>query len=961
MAISSLCLFLLFSLFLGQGVVELEASHHVYQNLQTSESTSESQPYRTGYHFQPPKNWMNDPNGPMIYKGIYHLFYQYNPKGAVWGNIVWAHSTSTDLINWTPHAAAIYPSQKSDVNGCWSGSATILPGGKPAILYTGIDPNNTQVQNLAVPKNLSDPFLIEWVKSPKNPLMAPTAMNQINVSSFRDPTTAWLGPDKKWRVIIGSKINHKGLAILYSSKNFVEWTQAKLPLHSAEGTGMWECPDFFPVATEGVYGVETSKLGSSIKHVLKVSLDDTKHEYYTIGTYDISADKYVPDKGQVDSDSGLRYDYGKFYASKTFFDSLAQRRILWGWINESSSVEHDIKKGWSGVQADIEASFKIPGFEKAEVLDPSWTNPQLLCSQKGASVKGALGPFGFLVLSSKSLEEYTAVFFRIFKGHGKYVVLMCSDQSRSSLDADNDKTTYGAFVDVDPVHESLSLRSLIDHSIVESFGGGGKACITARVYPTLAIDHEAHLYAFNYGTEKINLTNLSAWSLKKAQINQAYRTGYHFQPPKNWINVFYLLFSGFLSVGPAVIVAWTNADPNGVMIHKGIYHLFYQYNPKGVVWGNIVWAHSTSEDLINWISHEPAIFPSQKSDINGCWSGSATILPGDKPAILYTGIDPDKKQVQNLAFPKNLSDPYLKEWEKFPKQPTYGTQLQKWSEDFITWSEAKRPLHSGKRTGMWECPDFYPVAVDNFTGLDTSTLGEKVKHVLKVSLDNYKHDYYTIGHYNYKTDKYVPDKGSIEGDKGLKYDYGKFYASKTFFDSAKNRRVLWGWINESSSVEDDVKKGWSGIQAIPRIVWLDKSGKQLMQWPVTELETLRDTKVNLENKSLDAGSFHEVTGITAAQADIDISFEISDINKAETTYGAFVNVDPVSEKISLRSLIDHSIVASFGGGGKSCITARVYPTLAVEDKAHLYVFNNGSEAVKIVSLNAWSMKDAQIN
>ncbi|XP_031263681.1 beta-fructofuranosidase, insoluble isoenzyme CWINV1-like isoform X2 [Pistacia vera] len=531
--------------------------------------------------------------------------------------------------------------------------------------------------------------------------------------------------------------------------------------------------------------------------------------------------------------------------------------------------------------------------------------------------------------------------------------------------------------------------------------------------------------------------------------DQAYRTGYHFQPPKNWIN--------------------------GVMIHKGIYHLFYQYNPKGVVWGNIVWAHSTSEDLINWISHEPAIFPSQKSDINGCWSGSATILPGDKPAILYTGIDPDKKQVQNLAFPKNLSDPYLKEWEKFPNNPLMapnsknginassfrdpstawqgpdkawrvvigsknndlGLAILYRSEDFITWSEAKRPLHSGKRTGMWECPDFYPVAVDNFTGLDTSTLGEKVKHVLKVSLDNYKHDYYTIGHYNYKTDKYVPDKGSIEGDKGLKYDYGKFYASKTFFDSAKNRRVLWGWINESSSVEDDVKKGWSGIQAIPRIVWLDKSGKQLMQWPVAELETLRDTKVNLENKSLDAGSFHEVTGITAAQADIDISFEITDINKAEvlhskgkhaqklcneknasgakgglgpfglkvlatddskeftavffrifkrksskkpvvlmcsdqsrsslnnnndkTTYGAFVNVDPVSEKISLRSLIDHSIVASFGGGGKSCITARVYPTLAVEDKAHLYVFNNGSEAVKIVSLNAWSMKDAQIN
>ena len=59
----------------------------------------------------------------------------------------------------------------------------------------------------------------------------------------------------------------------------------------------------------------------------------------------------------------------------------------------------------------------------------------------------------------------------------------------------------------------------IDHSIVESFGGGGKACITARVYPTLAIENDAYLYAFNNRTEKVKITSLSAWSMKKAQIN----------------------------------------------------------------------------------------------------------------------------------------------------------------------------------------------------------------------------------------------------------------------------------------------------------------------------------------------------------------------------------------------------------------------------------------------------------
>lgn len=287
----------------------------------------------------------------MVYKGLYHLFYQYNPSGADWGNIVWAHSTSKDLVNWRPHVHAIFPSQEADINGCWSGSATILPGEKPAILYTGIDSNDHQVQNLAMPKNLSDPFLLEWEKLPNNPLMAPSATNQINSTSFRDPTTAWLGPDGHWRVIIGNKINRKGRAILYRSKDFVHWIKAKHPLHSDKNSGMWECPDFYPVSSSSSNknGLETSRIGLGIKHVLKMSLDDTKHDIYMLGTYNHVRDKFIPDNTGV-SDGSLRYDYGKFYASKTFFDSLKNRRILWGWINESLPKADYILQGWSGIQ-----------------------------------------------------------------------------------------------------------------------------------------------------------------------------------------------------------------------------------------------------------------------------------------------------------------------------------------------------------------------------------------------------------------------------------------------------------------------------------------------------------------------------------------------------------------------------------------------------------------------------------
>ncbi|XP_058189087.1 beta-fructofuranosidase, insoluble isoenzyme CWINV3-like [Rhododendron vialii] len=562
-SVLGLCYFVL----IGNGV-EFGAST---PTATSDHSVLEEQPYRTAYHFQPPKNWMNDPNGPMYYNGIYHLFYQHNPYGPLWGNMTWAHSISYDLINWVHLDHALNPIDPFDINGCWSGSTTILPGGKPAILYTGKDTENHEVQNLAVPKNLSDPLLIEWVKSAHNPIMTP--VNGIDPFFYRDPTTAWQGPNKRWRVIVGSQTDGHGTAILYTSEDFVNWTRSESPLHSSNRTGMWECPDFYPVSVEG------NGRGIEPKYVLKASFNHQDH--YVIGHYDPKTDIYVVNTDFMDSALQLRYDYGKFYASKTFLDSGKKRRVLWAWIEETDSESDDIEKGWSGLQsfprtvsigksgeqlaqwpikeieklrleevnihdkeleggsvlevvgitgsqADVEVSFVLPKFEETEMMEQNLVDPQLLCSQNQASVEGLLGPFGLLVLASKDLTEQTAIFFRIFRSHSKYVVLMCSDQSRSSLRDEVEKTTYGAFVDIDPSSETVSLRSLIDHSIVESFGGEGVTCITARVYPKLATDKEAHLYAFNNGTQSVKISKLSAWSMKEAQFFQYRKEEGHF-------------------------------------------------------------------------------------------------------------------------------------------------------------------------------------------------------------------------------------------------------------------------------------------------------------------------------------------------------------------------------------------------------------------------------------------------
>lgn len=82
------------------------------------------------------------------------------------------------------------------------------------------------------------------------------------------------------------------------------------------------------------------------------------------------------------------------------------------------------------MQADVEVTFSFSSLDKAEAYDPSWVNAQDLCAQKGSDLQGGVGPFGLLTLASEKLEEFTPVFFRVFRAPNKHVVLLCSDAKR---------------------------------------------------------------------------------------------------------------------------------------------------------------------------------------------------------------------------------------------------------------------------------------------------------------------------------------------------------------------------------------------------------------------------------------------------------------------------------------------------------------------------------------------------
>ena len=90
--------------------------------LSAAPAAADTPEHRPAYHFSPAKNWMNDPNGLVFHKGVYHLFFQYNPLGNVWGNMSWGHATSKDLVHWDEQPVAI-PFDADE--GVFSGSVVV--------------------------------------------------------------------------------------------------------------------------------------------------------------------------------------------------------------------------------------------------------------------------------------------------------------------------------------------------------------------------------------------------------------------------------------------------------------------------------------------------------------------------------------------------------------------------------------------------------------------------------------------------------------------------------------------------------------------------------------------------------------------------------------------------------------------------------------------------------------------
>uniref|UniRef100_A0A453QAQ6 Glycosyl hydrolase family 32 N-terminal domain-containing protein n=1 Tax=Aegilops tauschii subsp. strangulata TaxID=200361 RepID=A0A453QAQ6_AEGTS len=294
--------------------------------------------------------------GPVYYGGWYHFFYQYNPSGSVWEpQIVWGHAVSKDLIHWRHLPPALVPDQWYDIKGVLTGSITVLPDGKVILLYTGNTETFAQVTCLAEPADPSDPLLREWVKHPANPVVFPPP--GIGMKDFRDPTTAWFDEsDGTWRTIIGSKndSDHSGIVFSYKTKDFLSYELMPGYMYRGpKGTGEYECIDLYAVGGGRKASDMYNSTAEDVLYVLKESSDDDRHDWYSLGRFDAAANKWTPIDEELELGVGLRYDWGKYYASKSFYDPVKKRRVVWAYVGETDSERADITKGWANLQVTI--------------------------------------------------------------------------------------------------------------------------------------------------------------------------------------------------------------------------------------------------------------------------------------------------------------------------------------------------------------------------------------------------------------------------------------------------------------------------------------------------------------------------------------------------------------------------------------------------------------------------------
>lgn len=429
-------------------------------------------------------------------------------------------------------------------------------------------------------------------------------------------------------------------------------------------------------------------------------------------------------------------------------------------------------------------------------------------------------------------------------------------------------------------------------------------------------------------------------------------------------------------------VGWMN-DPNGLCQFQGTYHVFFQYSPLDPNGSMKAWGHYASKDLIHWEQLEAPLFPDEKFDQDGVYSGSA-FIENDQMHLFYTGnvkqqgnhdytytgreantvlvtsqdgIHFNRKQLvmTNADYPAayscHIRDPKVwKENEryymiqggrkkKYPEEfagknlelTDFGTVLIFQSEDLVHWT-FQRDITTRQRFGyMWECPDYFKLK------------GRSILSVSPQGLDSQEYRYqnvYQSGYFLLNQEVVSQENVEVvpEPEQFHEWDMGfDFYAPQTFLDE-KGRRILIGWAGIPDAEYDNkptVEAGWQhALTLLRELTW--ENGK-VLQNPVEEYKSLRGTELPV-NGNFNAVSpvfemeinniladFRLIIGTNDQGFTLHYEFGVMRFSiTREAGRGRTCRKARIEELRDIRIFVDTSLVEIYINGGETVFTSRFY-------------------------------------
>ncbi|MDO5425584.1 MAG: glycoside hydrolase family 32 protein [Eubacteriales bacterium] len=376
-------------------------------------------------------------------------------------------------------------------------------------------------------------------------------------------------------------------------------------------------------------------------------------------------------------------------------------------------------------------------------------------------------------------------------------------------------------------------------------------------------------------------------------------------------------------------LGWQN-DPNGLIYANGLYHLYYQWNPYGVHWGNMHWGHAVSTDLIHWHPESVALEPDETgSAYSGCALQDFSNTAGfGKDALLffYTAAggrnkwsqEAGNRFTQRLAYSTDggrtlqKSDRILLDFlvtENRDPKVFYHPESQAYililylegfefalyrSNDLFHWEETQRLTVDG----MWECPNLERLPVE----------GTSEEKWVFWSADGY----YQVGTF---------DGWHFQAETERKSAYfTKLRYAAQSFAGTPGRVVTMGWMRLKNT-----RGHYCGAMSLPTELSLVKNGDyQIRLWPAREVLALAGEPHPLATSAatlspdgapvmLDLEWSADASGIAAIR--MGKVFAMADLDRNVLHLNEYKYAYDGSGGLNLKIIIDQEIVELFGNDG----------------------------------------------